>query len=46
MPAFGLFESVSVVEGIIYGFIASNMLLSGTFLLQRGVERMNGVERH
>ena len=39
METIGLFSGVSLVEGIIYAFIGSNMLLTGTFLIQRGVQK-------
>lgn len=35
MNAFGPTQSLSLVELIIYGFIAANMLLSGAYLIQR-----------
>jgi len=40
MNALSLIKDLSLVEGLIYGFIACNMLLSGAFLLQCGVKKV------
>lgn len=35
-----LTEGISLVEGIIFLFIALNLLLSGSYLLQRGMKKV------
>ena len=40
MNALNLIEGLSLVEGLIYGFIAVNMLLSGSYLAQCGVKKV------
>ena len=39
MSPLSLVEGLSLVELLIMGFIAANMLLSGAYLVQRGVEK-------
>lgn len=40
MTAMTLIESLSLVEMLIYGFIGVNMLLSGSFLVHRSVQKL------
>lgn len=39
MSPLSLIESLTMVELLIMGFIAANTLLSGAFVVQRGVEK-------
>jgi hypothetical protein len=38
----GVFASLSLVEWLIFGFIAANMALAGACLLQHGTKRLDG----
>ncbi len=44
MNVLTMIASASPVEAVIFGFIALNMLLSGTFVLQRGVARIRNID--
>ena len=41
MPLSGLETGFSLVEMAIFGFMGMNMLLSGAFILSRGVKRLS-----
>jgi hypothetical protein len=38
----GVFAAFSLVEWLIFGFIAANMALAGACLFQRGAKRLDG----
>lgn len=40
MPAIDLTQGASLVDYILYAFMAMNTLLSGSFLIHRGVQKI------
>ncbi len=44
MNVITMIASASTDEAVIFGFIAVNMLLSGTFVLQRGFARIRNLD--